>query len=70
MQKDSSRKKISLDIGKGGGIYLFINIGFMTGNRNSEKNVPYNLLNSAPEEKFEVYEKYREKYLSDTLKLP
>lgn len=27
-------------------------------------------MNTTPEEKFEVYEKYREKYLSDTLKLP
>ena len=44
-------------------------LGF-TNNRNSEKNIVYNVMNNTPEEKFEIYEKYREKYLSDTLKLP
>lgn len=47
LQKDQSKKKISIEIGKGGG-NLYCIVGF-TNNRNSEKNIVYNVMNSTPE---------------------
>lgn len=55
LKKDASRKKL---VENRGGLFT---------NQKSEKMVK---LIPAGEEKFEVYEKYKEKYMSDSVKLP